>query len=135
MNEGSLRKDRLAGFLVRWVVARPSGDEFVLGCGGLMTSSLPGSPPPPPPPPPAANAGITEGFAASAPRKAISVTILIVGLVMYPSARCEQASSCRDQPRIAHRIPGTALSLPGELQSELPASPLHGRVAFKIALR
>jgi hypothetical protein len=87
MNAGSLRKDCLSDFLLRWVERLGAG-AFVFdggGADGRMMSS-PGGPPPPPPPP-AAKAGITAGVAMSVPKNTVSVTNLIAVPVMRPSLR------------------------------------------------
>src|SRR6516164_10004967 len=92
MKVGSLRKDCLLAFLVRWV-ERVAG----AGCGadcfepGLIISSSRG-PPPPPPPPPAARTDIVGAVAIIPAERTVSVANLIANLDMrFPPVTCARS--------------------------------------------
>src|SRR6516164_8262451 len=89
MKAGSLRKDCLLAFLVRWVERLPGADCGGGGLGpGLIVSSLGG---PPPPPPPAAKTGIVGAVAMIPADKTVSVANLIANLDMRSSVPCERS--------------------------------------------
>jgi hypothetical protein len=83
MKAGSLRKDCLLVFLVRWVELVAGVDGGAGGLEpGLIISSLGG---PPPPPPPAAKTGIVGAVAMIPPERTVNVANLIANLDMRSS--------------------------------------------------
>src|SRR6516225_7475845 len=106
MNAGSLRKDCLADFLVRWVDWL-AGAALVFGGFGFITSLRSPPPPPPPPPPPAAKTGTPAGLATSATVKIAGIINLIANLNIGASCSSDGPTSWLYQPRPVRRIPSS----------------------------
>src|SRR3974377_1770492 len=85
-NAGSLRKDCLADFLVRWVDWLAGADLVFGGFGFGFIKSLSTPPPPPPPPPPAAKTGAPVGVVANATAKIAGIINLIADLIICASS-------------------------------------------------